>query len=82
VLAAKAVGQAALSTEHLTDFQNRYDQIVAEGLFANPPPEPTPEQARKRGHVKQTLPKNLLDRLRDHPAMVLAFLCRIFRSSF
>ena len=79
VLAAKAVGQAALSTEHLTDFQNRYDQIVAEGLFANPPPEPTPEQARKRGHVKQTLPKNLLDRLRDHPAMVLAFLCRILK---
>ena len=74
VLAAKAVGQAALSSEQLTDFQNRYDQIVAEGLLANAPPEPTPEQARKRGRVKQTLPKNLLDRLRDHPDMVLAFM--------
>ena len=79
VRAAKAVGQAALSSEQLTDFQNRYHQIVAEGLWANPPPEPSPEQARKRGRVKQTLPKNLLDRLRDHPAMVLAFLCRILK---
>jgi transposase len=72
--AAKALGQAALSHEQLTDFQNRYDQIVDEGLLANPPPEPTAEQARKRGRVKQTLPKNLLDRLKDHPDMVLAFM--------
>jgi transposase len=70
----KALGQMALSSEQLTDFQNRYDQIVAEGLLANPPSEPTQEQARKRGRVKQTLPKNLLDRLRDHPDMVLAFM--------
>lgn len=74
VVVAKALEQAALSAEQLTDFQNRYDQIVAEGLLANPPPEPTAEQARKRGRVKQTLPKNLLDRLRDHPDMVLAFM--------
>ena len=72
--AAKALGQAALSHEQLAYFQNRYDQIVAEGLLANPPPKPTAEQARKRGRVKQTLPKNLLDRLRDHPDMVLAFM--------
>ena len=74
VRAAKAVGQAALSSEQLTDFQNGYDQIVAEGLLANPPPQPSPEQTRKRGRVKQTLPKNLLDRLRNHPDMVLAFM--------
>jgi transposase len=70
----KALGQMALSSEQLIDFQNRYDQIVAEGLLANPPPEPIEEQTRKRGRVKQTLPKNLLDRLRDHPDMVLAFM--------
>ena len=72
--AAQALGQAAFSPEQLAGFQNRYDQIVAEGLLANPPPELTEEQAHKRGRVKQTLPKNLLDRLRDHPDMVLAFL--------
>ena len=49
VRAAKAVGQAALSSEQLTDFQNRYDQIVAEGVLAHPPPQPSPEQARSAG---------------------------------
>ena len=47
---------------------------MAEGLLANPPPDPTEEQARKRGRDKQTLPKNLLDRLRAHPDRVLAFM--------
>jgi transposase len=72
--AAQALGQAAFSLEQMTGFQNRYDQIVAEGLLANPPPERTEERARKRGRIKQTPPKNLLDRLRDHPDMVLAFM--------
>jgi len=74
IAAAKDLGQAALSAEQLSGFQNRYDQIVAEGLLANPPPERTEAQARKRGRVKQTLPKNLLDRLRDHPDKILAFM--------
>lgn len=70
VEAAKAFGRAALSAEQITNFKNRYDQLVAEGLLANPPPERT----GKRGRVKQTPPKNLLDRLRDHPDKVLAFM--------
>ena len=74
IATTKALGQEVLSPEQLTGFQNRYDQIVAEGLLANPPPERTEQQARKRGRVKQTLTKNLLDRLRDHPDMVLAFM--------
>ena len=74
VVAAKAVGQDALSSEQLADFQNRYDQIVVEGLLVNPAPEPAQDQPKKRGRVKQTLPKNLLDRLRDHSDMVLAFM--------
>lgn len=72
--AAQALRQAPFSPEQLAGFQNRYDQIVAEGLLANPPPEPTEEQAHKRGRAKQTPPKNLLDRLRNHPDMVLAFM--------
>jgi len=74
VLDAKALGEAALSPKQLADFQNRYDQIVAEGLLVNPAPEPAQDQPKKRGRVKQTLPKNLLDRLRDHSDMVLAFM--------
>ena len=72
--AAKALRAGGLLPRTDHGFQNRYDQIVAEGLLANPPPERTEEQARKRGRVKQTPPKNLLDRLRDHPDMVLAFM--------
>lgn len=74
VTAAKALGQEAFSPEQLTDFRNRYDQIVAEGLSANPPPERTEESARRRGRVKQTPSKNLLDRLRDHPEKILAYM--------
>ncbi len=81
VEAAKALGQSALSAEQTTGFQDRYNQIVAEGLSANPLPERTEEQARKRGRVKQTPPKNLLDRLRDHPDMILAFMVD-FKVSF
>jgi transposase len=73
-LDAKAVGLAALFPEQLADFQNRYDQIVADGLWVNPALEPAQDQPKKRGRVKQTLPKNLLDRLRDHSDRVLAFM--------
>jgi uncharacterized protein (UPF0305 family) len=74
IAAAKALGQATFSLEQLTGFQNRYDQIVAEGLLANPPAERTEGSVRKRGRVKQSPAKNLLDRLRDRPDMVLAFM--------
>ena len=74
VAAAKTLGQPALSAEQLTGFQKQYDQIVAEGLAANPPAQRTEEQVGKRGRIKQTPAKNLLDRLRDHPDKVLAFM--------
>jgi transposase len=74
VEAAKELGLAALSTEQITGFENRYNQIVAEGLAANPLPERTEAQARKRGRAKQSPAKNLLDRLRDHQDKVLAFM--------
>lgn len=72
--ATQALGLEAFSPEQLADFRNRYDQIVAEGLRANPPPVPTDGQVPKRGRVKQTPSKNLLDRLRDHPDKILAFM--------
>jgi transposase len=62
----------SLPPERLAHFEQRYHELMAQGLEANPPPaDPLP---RKRGRQKQPPPKNLLDRLRQHQPQVLAFM--------
>lgn len=69
---AQQQGQVALTSAQLTDFEARYDQLLAEGYQANPSPvEPVP---KKRGRKKQSKPQNLLNRLRDHKPEVLAYM--------
>jgi transposase len=69
---AKQQGQAALSSPQLAQFETRYDELIAQGLQANPasPDPPTP----RRGRKKQSKTKNLLDRLQTHKQDVLAFM--------
>jgi transposase len=66
--------QPRLNEAQLSDFNRRYDELVAQGLKANPPPESTETTQKKRGPKKQSPPQNLLDRLHDHKEAVLAFM--------
>lgn len=64
--------QLSLTPDRLAYYHQRYTEIVEQGLAANPPPAQPPPQ--KRGRVKQSPPKNLLDRLQKYPTETLAFL--------
>ena len=64
--------QLSLSPERVAHFERRYDEMIAEGLGANPPPATPPP--KKRGRKKQSPPKNLLDRLKQRKPEVLAFM--------
>ena len=71
---AKAAGTEALSTRQLDDFEERYQTILVNGFKANPPPPMDENAPKKRGRVKQSPAKNLLDRLDRHDTAVLAFM--------
>jgi transposase len=69
---AAPLEQISLAPERLTHFEQRYDELISQGLKANPPPAHPPP--KKRGRKKQSPPKNLLDRLQQFKPQVLAFM--------
>jgi transposase len=77
---AAPLEQMSLAPERLTHFERRYDEVISQGLKANPSPADLPpktggEHSRpKRGRKKQSPPKNLLDRLQQFKPQVLAFM--------
>ena len=77
----KTVEETKASADHLAalqikSFERKYDQLLAEGLAANPdlPPTPPAGAPKKRGRPKRSPPLNLLIRLRDFKPQVLAFM--------
>jgi transposase len=68
---ARAAGQARLPAAQRDALVARYEQVLALGLAANPPPHRRP---RQRGRLKQSPARNLLERLWLGQEQVLAFL--------
>ncbi len=70
---ARGAGLAALPDIDLDRFHQSYLRIVDAGYVQNPVPEPPPGP-RRRGRRTQSKARNLLDRFRDHPDGILAFM--------
>jgi transposase len=71
---ARQVSLTCLTSEQLIAFEHRYDHLVKQGLQANAPPERPKDLPKKRGRIKQSQAKNLLDEFRNHKESVLAFM--------
>lgn len=73
VATASAAGLTALPRNDRKRFLQGYGRIVEAGYAQNPVAEPPPGPKR-RGRRKQSKARNLLDRFRDHPDEILAFM--------
>jgi transposase len=72
---AKAQGQTSLPLQQRQAFADRYHVLLQQGLALNPHLTASPEDAPKpRGRPKQTVPRNLLNRLQSKQASVLGFM--------
>lgn len=69
---AQTVDAMTLPPDRLAYYEARFDALLQAGFEANPPPATPP--TRPRGRIKQSPPKNLLDRLAKYNAETLAFM--------
>jgi transposase len=67
----QAQGQTQFNAEEITQFEQRYQDLIEIGMKLNPA---NPPLANSRGRPKQTSARNLLERLDTHQAEVLRFI--------
>jgi transposase len=81
---AQALGQHELDVLVLARLLSRYDELLAEGYLANPPPPPrkTEQGKRKPGRAKQNPARNLLDRFSASASGPCCASCSILPSPF
>jgi transposase/regulator of replication initiation timing len=73
VATANSAGLTALPPADQERFLKNYERIVEAGYAQNPVAE-LPAGPKPRGRRKQSKARNLLDRFRDHPNEILAFM--------
>ena len=71
-VASTSARHTALPPDRLAYYEAEYDALIAQGFATNPATPKT--KPRPIGRPKQSPPKNLLDRLHNHKAGVLAFM--------
>ena len=71
---AQAASRTCLTRRKLVAFESEYDRLVKQGLRLNRPPKRPEGQPSKRGPIKQSPAKNLLDEFKLHKEFVLAFM--------
>jgi transposase len=71
---ARARGETCLPAQVINHLTSTYHHLIEIGLAAQPPPPSPGPVPKKRGRVKQTKAKNLLDRLERDAASFLLFM--------
>ena len=66
--------QIELSERQKAAYFTQYEKLIQHGLRANPPPKASSRKSGQRGRLKQSPARNLLLRLKEHKAAVLAFM--------
>jgi transposase len=73
--AVNATEIKALPADECEEYKNKYREIIKTGdLECSLPPIPPPAQPKRRGRVKKSKSRNLLERLRDFETEVLRFM--------
>jgi len=74
IQAATEAAGGVLAPDAAKDWRARYRQVIADGEAECPAPMPPASRPKKRGRLKRSKARNLLERLRDYEADVLRFI--------